>query len=396
MLRFLRQLGMVTALNLRTLPQRTAPTLVAVAGFAGVVLVFVGVLSIREGFTRTLAGGGSPDTAVVLRGGSTSELSSSLSQSETRVIGEAPGVAAAPGGPMISPEVLVVVDVAKRTTGTDANVPFRGATPAAFELRDDIAITNGRRFEPGLNEVIVGRQAAQQFSGLDVGAQVQWGRITWTVTGHFSAGGGLPESEIWAGADMVQAAYNRGNSFQVVYARLESADSFDMFSDALQNDPRLNVSVQRENEYLASQTEALGVFITVAGTAIAMLMGLGAIFGAINTMYITVAARAREIATLRALGFGRAPLLAAVLLEGMTLGLAGGVVGGAVAYMAFNGYQASTLNFESFTQVSFAFAVTRDLLVSGINAALLMGLLGGLLPGLRAARMPAARALREL
>lgn len=392
----LYQLFIVTALNIRNLRFRMGTALVAVVGFAGVVMVVVGILSIREGFQSALESNGSPDVAVVMRGGSTSELTSGLGADDVRVIAQAPGVAQGADGPISSPELMVVVDVDKRSSGTPANVPFRGVTDNAFQIRDNLRIIEGRMFEQGLNEVIVGRMAAGQFQGLDVGNSVKWGSYTWTIVGIFAAGGGLAESELWTDARVLQDVYKRGNSYQSVRVKLKSADSLAMFSDALKNDPRLNISVQRETEYLATQTEALSTFITVTGSILAILMGIGAVFGAVNTMYTTVSARAGEIATLRALGFGRLPVIMSVLVEGMILGVLGGILGGAAAWLFFNGYQASTLNFESFSVVSFAFAVTPGLLASGIKNALLLGLLGGILPAVRAARMPIARALREL
>jgi putative ABC transport system permease protein len=392
----LLQLVTVTVLNLGNMRFRLGPSLVAVVGFAGVVLVFVGVLSIREGFESTLKANGAEDVAVVLRGGSASELTSGLSHEHTRLIAEAPGVAADQAGQLASAELLFMVEVRKRRTGTDANVPFRGVGERAFAVRENINIVSGRNFEPGRNEIIVGRQAANEFEGLAVGSTARWGRLEWEVVGHFEAAGGLNESEIWTDARVLQDAYNRGNSYQVVYARLRSADSFPMFSDALDRDPRLNVTAQRETEYLADQAQVMSVFISVAGMTIAILMGIGAVFGAINTMYTTVATRAGEIATLRALGFGRLPVLVSVLVEGLVLGLLGGVIGAVIAWLVFNGYQASTLNFQSFSQVAFTFAVTPQLMINGILGALFMGVLGGLMPGIRAARQPVARALRAL
>lgn len=392
----LYQLFIVTALNIRNLRFRMGTALVAVVGFAGVVMVVVGILSIREGFQSALESNGSPDVAVVMRGGSTSEMTSGLGADDVRVISQAPGVQQGADGPVSSPELMVVVDVDKRSSGTPANVPFRGVTENAFQIRDNLRIVEGRMFEPGLNEIIVGQMAAGQFQGLDVGNHVKWGSYTWTVVGIFEAGGGLAESELWTDARVLQDVYKRGNSYQSVRVKLQSADSLAMFSDALKNDPRLNISVQRETDYLATQTEALSTFITVAGSVLAILMGIGAVFGAVNTMYTTVSARAGEIATLRALGFGRLPVIVSVLVEGMILGVLGGILGGAAAWLFFNGYQASTLNFTSFSVVSFAFAVTPGLLASGIKNALLLGLLGGILPAVRAARMPIARALREL
>lgn len=396
MFNLLLQLVTVTGLNLANLRYRIGPSLVAVVGFAGVVMVFVGVLSIGQGFRETLEGSGRDDVAVVMRAGSSSELTSGLGFEQTRFIAEAPGVAVDAGGPLASPELLVIIDVQKRSTGFDANVPFRGVTGRAFAVRDQVRIVDGRNFEPGLNEVIVGRQAAEEFAGLRVGDRLQSGRVGWDVVGTFEADGGLNESELWTDARVLQDAYNRGNSFQVVYARLESADAIHMFADALERDARVNADVQSEVEYLAQQSSALATFINVAGTFVAVLMGIGAVFGAINTMYTTVAARAGEIATLRALGFRRLPVVVSVLIEGLVLGLAGGVIGGFLAWLVFNGYQASTLNFQSFSQVAFAFAVTPGLVATGIVGALLMGLAGGILPSIRAANLPIARALREL
>lgn len=396
LLGWLGQIVSVTAMNLRNMPSRPSSSLVAMLGIAGVVAVLVAVLSISAGFRQTLEQGGSEDTAIVLRSGSPSELSSGLSQEQVRIIAEAPGVARGPRGPLASAELYVVVDVPKRGSGTDANVPLRGVEQAAFDVRGNIDIVEGRRFEAGLNEVIVGRAAAGQFAGLDVGAQLRWGRNEWRVVGMFTADGGLAESEIWCDVKVLQGAYNRGTSYQSVRARLESVDSLAPFDEALGNEPRLDVDVARESEFYAEQASVLSTIINVVGTVVAVVMGLGAMFAAILTMYSAVASRTREIATLRALGFGRSPIVFSVLIEALVLGLLGGVAGGAVAYFGFNGFTASTLNFASFSQVSFAFAVTTPLLVTGTVYALLMGLFGGLMPSIRAARMPITVALREL
>ena len=389
-MRWLLQLVTVTALNLANLRYRIGASLVAVIGFAGVVTVFVGVLSIGRGFSAALEGSGRDDLAVVLRAGSTSEMVSGLSFDTTRIIAEAPGVVRA------SPELLVLVDVEKRSTGQPANVPFRGVTAGAFDVRREVSVIEGRVFEPGVNEVIIGRRAADEFAGLELGGVVQSGRVEWRIVGLFEADGSALESELWADARVLQDAYNRGSSYQVVYAQLESAAAFDAFNTAVVEDARLNVEAKREKDHLAGQSAVMTTFISVAGTFIAVLMGIGAVFGAVNTMYTAVAARSREIATLRALGFGRTSVLVSVLVEGLVLGLTGGLIGGGVAYLAFNGYQASTLNFQSFSQVAFQFAVTPGLLAAGIAGALVMGLVGGILPGVRAARLPVAKALREL
>ncbi|HEY0515043.1 MAG TPA: ABC transporter permease [Thermoanaerobaculia bacterium] len=396
MLNWLSQVAAVTWLNLRTIGQRRGASLAAVVGVAGVVAVFVTVLSIAEGFRRTMTTGASPDTAIVLRSGTDSEMMSGIVRDQARIIAEAPGVRRAAAGPVASSELYVVVDVPKRSTGTDANVPLRGVQPAAFDVRDRIRIVQGRRFEPGRNEVIVGKAAAAEFAGLDLGSRLHWGENQWTVVGIFAADGGLAESEIWCDVGVLQPAYRRGNTFQSVYAKLESPAAFDRFKDALTTDPRLDVKVLRESDYYAEQSRTLYAIITGLGTTIAILMGVGAVFGALNTMYTAVASRMREIATLRALGFNTGPVVISVLAESLALALIGGAAGAAIAYLAFNGYQAATMNWSSFSQVAFAFAVTPRLLVQGIVYALLMGLVGGLFPAIRAARLPVATALREL
>lgn len=393
---WLSQVAAVTGLNLRTIGQRRGASAAAVFGVAGVVAVFVAVLSIAEGFQKTMTTSGSTDTALVLRSGSDSEMMSGLGRETTRLIADAPGVARSAAGPMASAELFVVIDLPKRSTGTDANVPLRGVQPAAFEVRDEIEIVEGRTFRPGSNEIIAGKAAAAEFAGLEVGARHRWGESEWRVVGIFSAGGGLAESEIWCDAGVLQPAYRRGSTFQAVYARLESPAAFDRFKDTLTTDPRLDVKVIRETEYYADQSRTLTGIITGLGTIIAGLMAIGAVFGALNTMYTAVSSRTREIATLRALGFGGGPVVLSVLAESLFLALVGGALGAAVAYLAFNGYQTSTLNWNSFSQVAFAFAVTPRLLVQGIVYALLMGLVGGLFPAIRAARMPVAAALREL
>lgn len=393
---WLAQIASITWLNIRNIPQRPASSIVSVIGIAGVVAVFVAVLSISEGFKTTLATTGSEDVAIVLRNGANAELSSGLSEQATRIIADAPGILADAQTPLVSNELFVIIDVPKRTTGTTANVPLRGVQPAAFRVRKNVRIVEGRAFEPGLNEIVVGRGATQQFTGLSLGSIRKWGPNTWKVVGIFEDGGSVAESEIWCDVKVLQGAYNRGSTYQSVRARLQSPAAFQTFKNALTTDPRLNVSVMRESEFYAEQSAALTSLINGIGTMVALLMGIGAVFGAILTMYTAVSARSREIATLRALGFGAVPVVISVLAEALLLGLAGGALGGVIAYLGFNGYQTSTLNFQSFSQVTFAFTVTPALLKEGIAYALLMGLIGGLLPSIRAARTPITTALREL
>ena len=395
-LAWLAQIVAVTALNLRTFRQRLGSSTVAVVGIAGVVAVFVAVLSIAEGFVATMATTGSPETALVMRGGSDTELSSNLSREDARIIADTPGVVRSGSGPLASAELFVILDLPKRSSGTDANVPLRGVQATGFDVRDDIRIVEGRRFTPGRSEVIAGRAAARQFEGLEVGSVLDKGENRWTVVGIFEAGGSMPESELWCDAGVLQPAYRRGDTFQSVFVRLESAEAFDAFKDALTTDPRLNVRVERETEYYLEQSTALRAIVTRLGFLVAGLMGIGAIFGAFNIMYSAVAARTREIATLRALGFGGTPLVVSVLTESLLLSLLGGLIGGGLAYLAFDGYQTATMNWQSFSQVAFAFAVTPRLLIQGIVYAMVMGLIGGIFPAVRAARLPVVTALREL
>ncbi len=396
MRQWLIQIGAIVLVNLRSLPQRLGSSTVAVVGISGVVIVFVAVLSIAEGFQRTLTVTGSPDTVLVLRAGSDTEMTSGLSGEQARLIEDAPGIARGPNGPVASAELFVILSHPRIATGTDANIPLRGVQPAAFAVRGDVKIVAGRMFEWGRNEIIVGRAAANQYVGLTVGSTHRWGENEWKVVGIFEANGGVPESEIWADAGVVQPAYRRGNSYQAVYAKLASPGSFDQLKDALAADPRLNVKVVRETDYYAEQSVLLHRLIRTIGFLIASLMGIGAVFGAVNTMYTAVASRTREIATLRALGFRSVPVVASVLAESMLLALVGGVIGGVLAYAGFNGYQTATINWQTFSQVAFAFAVTPRLLAEGLSYALVMGFLGGMLPAVRAARLPVVTALREL
>ncbi|MEO8522296.1 MAG: ABC transporter permease [Acidobacteriota bacterium] len=386
----------VTSVNLRSIGQRLGSSAVAIFGIVGVVVVLVGVLSIAEGFRSAMQATGDEDTVMVMRSGADSEMTSGLSGEQARLIQEKPGIARDGSGPVASAELLVIVNHPLRRSLTDANVPLRGVEPGAFRVHSNVHIVEGRAFQPGRNEVIAGRSARGQFVGLDVGSSVKWGENTWQVVGIFEAGGSAAESELWCDARVLQAAYRRGNSYQSVYARLASHDAFSTLKDALTTDPRLQVMMIREPEYYARQSETLQTVIRTVGFGIAGLMGIGAIFGAINTMYNAVASRGREIATLRALGFGSIPVVISVLAEAVVLSLIGGVIGGLLAWAAFDGYQTSTMNFQSFSQVAFAFTVTPALLARGLIYAVIMGVLGGLLPALRAARLPITTALRQL
>jgi putative ABC transport system permease protein len=392
----LSQIIAVTGVNLRSLRERAGSSAVAVVGIIGVVIVFVGVLSIAEGFRSAMKTVGDEDTVMVMRSGADSEMTSGMTGDHARIIQDKPGIARDAEGPLASPELFVIVDHPLQRSGTDANVPLRGVTPRAFKVHTNVKIVEGRAFEPGRNEIVAGRAASRQFKGLTIGSAVKWGETEWQVVGIFEAGGSAAESELWCDAKVLQPAYRRGNTYQSTILRLASHDSFDQLKDALTTDPRLNVTAMREPDYYERQSQTLQTIIRTIGVAIAGLMGIGAVFGAINTMYNAVASRSREIATLRALGFGGLPVVVSVLAEAVALSFVGGVLGGLIAWAAFDGYQTSTMNFQSFSQVAFAFAVTPSLLATALLYAVLMGLAGGLFPAIRAARLPIVTALRQL
>jgi putative ABC transport system permease protein len=393
---WLSQVIAVTGVTIRSIPQRLGSATVAVIGIAGVVIVFTAVLSIAEGFRAAMRGTGDPRTVIVLRAGSDTEMTSGFGGDDVKLISEGPGIERGPNGPLASPELFVIVGHPLRRSGTDANVPLRGVSLTSLQVRPALKLVEGRMFTPGTNEIVVGRAASRQFSGLDVGSTVRWGEGSWQVVGIFDTGGSVAESEIWCDSRVLQGAYRRGNSYQSVYARLESAESLQKLKDALTTDPRLNVTVIREPDYYQQQSVVLQTIVRTIGIAIAALMGLGAVFGAVNTMYSAVASRTREIATLRALGFGRSPVVVSVLIESLVLSLIGGTIGGLLAWAAFDGYQTATMNWQSFSQVAFAFAVTPALLIQGLTYSAIMGLFGGMLPAIRAARLPVVTALRQL
>jgi putative ABC transport system permease protein len=396
MLNWISQTIAVTALNLRTIPQRLGSSGVAIVGIAGVVVVLVSVLSIAAGFSAAMEGSGSPSRALVMRSGADSEMTSGLSGPEVDIIKQAPGLRRDGQTAIASGELYVIIDFPKKTTNTSANVPMRGVDSTALQVRNEVSIVEGRMLQYGTNEVVVGRGASGQFAGLTVGNTLVSGQNTWQVVGMFEADGGVSETEIWCDARVLQGAYRRGNTYQAVLAQLDSSDSFNTFRDWLTANPQVNVQVRREADYYAQQSRALSSLIQGVGFGIAALMGVGAVFGAILTMYTAVSTRSREIATLRALGFNTTSVVVSVLVESLALAAIGGAIGGVFAYLAFNGYQTSTMNFSTFSQVAFAFQVTPQLLVMGLVYALGMGLIGGLFPAVRAARLPIPTALREL
>jgi putative ABC transport system permease protein len=382
--------------NLRSVRARWLSAVVAVFGIAGTVGVFVAMMSLARGFQATLVSSGSASNALVLRAGAGSEMNGSVSLDQVRIIEDAPGVARSADGPLVTPEVVVVAAFPLRSSGTDANVQVRGVSPKALQVRDNVKITEGRFFQPGLAELVVGRNVSGAYAGLNLGDRVKFGGGTWSVVGVFDAGGSAFDSEVWCDAHVLSQIYHRpDNMFQSVTARLTSPDALRQFKDALSADPRMNVDVSSEVDYYARQSTVLTLVIQVLGGFIAIVMGVGAIFGALNTMYSAVAERGREIATMRALGFAAGSIVVSFMIEALLIAAAGGSLG-CLAVLPVNGLTTGTLNFQTFSHLSFAFKITPNLLVSGMIFSLLMGLVGGLPPAIRAARRPVAAALRGL
>ena len=383
--------------TLRSVRVRWASNLVAVLGIAGVVAVFVAMMAMAHGFQKTLVQSGSPRNALVQRGGSTTEMVSVMTLDQVRVIEDAPGIAhGGDGRPLVSPEIVVVTAFHHKASDADALAQVRGVTDRALLVHEGLRLAGGRFLTPGTAELVVGRNAADMYTGFSLGARPAFGGRTWEVVGLLDAGGSAYDSEVWADAGVLGQAYKRPYGlFSSVTARTEGPAGLALLRRALQGDPRLTVQVDTEVEYYAKQSRLLSTLIRVLGYLVAAVIGVGAVFGAFNTMYAAVSARAREIATLRALGFSAGSVVAAFLAEALLLSLAGGLLGCTAAW-PLNGLTTSTLNWQSFSQMAFAFQVTPDALAAGVLFALAMGFAGGLLPALRAARLPVAQALREL
>jgi putative ABC transport system permease protein len=382
--------------NVRSVRERWTSAIVAVLGIAGAVGVFVAMLSMARGFQATLVSSGSPGNAIVLRAGASAEMVSILTGDNVQAIENAPGVERGEGGPRVTAEVVVIAAFPLKKTGTDANVQVRGVSPRVLEVRDKVKVVRGRMFQSGLNELVAGRNVSGTYTGLDLGQTVKFGGGTWSVVGVFDAGGSAFDSELWCDARVLDQVYKRPpNIFQSVTVHLTSESAFGPFKDALSADPRLTVSVERERTYYEKNSQALATMIRVLGTLVALVMGIGAVFGALNTMYSAVSERTREIATMRALGFGGGNVVLSFVFESLFIAGLGGLLGCA-AVIPLNGWTTGTINFQTFSHLAFAFRVTPDLLAAGIAFALLMGLIGGLPPAVRAVRRPVAAALREL
>ncbi len=382
--------------NLRSVKARWTSTIVAVLGIAGTVGVFVAMLSMARGFKATLVSSGSYGNAIVLRAGATSEMMSGVTLDSLKIIQDKPGVERINGTPQVTSEVVVVAPFPLRSTGTDANVQVRGVSPNVLDVRRNIKIIQGRMFQPGLSELIVGHYAVNTYSGLTLGNQVKFGGGVWTIVGVFDAGGSAFDSEVWCDSRILSDVYKRPNNiFQSITVHLTSPDAFQQFKDAVSKDPQLDVEVSREIDYYSKQSQTLTRLITTLGGLVAGIMAIGAIFGALNTMYSAVSERGREIAVMRALGFGAIAVVFSFLIEALLISLVGGVLGCA-AVLRLNGYTVGTMNWQTFSHMAFAFKITPDLMLGGIIFALVMGVAGGLLPAIHAAMRPISAALRSL
>ncbi len=383
--------------NFRSIRERWTSTIVAVLGIAGTVGVFIAMLSLARGFRATLVSSGSEDNALITRAGATSEMTSGVSIDLVKIIQDAPGIARGADGPLLTSEAVLMAPIPLRSTGTDANVQLRGVSPNVLTIRRNVRIIEGRMFRPGLSEVIVGKNAKATYTGLTLGNTIWLGSARWQVVGTFDAGGSAFDSEVWGDPHLLNAAYppRPETLSQSVTVHLTSPAALQQLKDALTSDPRLNVDVTREIDYYAKQSTNMTALITILGGFVAAIMAIGAVFGALNTMYSAVAERGREIATMRALGFNSGNVVLSFLFEALLISFAGGILG-CLAVLPLNGFTTSTINFQTFSNLAFAFKITFDLLLMGVIFALVMGVLGGMPPAIRAASRPVASALREL
>lgn len=382
--------------NLRSVRVRWVSAIVAILGIAGTVGVFIAMLSLAHGFKATLVASGSPEDAIIRRAGATSEIDGTVPLEQVKVIQDAPGIAREENQPLVSPEVVVIAAFPLKTTGTDANVQVRGVSPEVLKVRKNIHIVQGRFFGSGLNELIIGRNVPGTYAGLDLGNTVNFGGGIWKVVGVFDAGGSAFDSEVWCDASILSQVYKRpDNIFSSITVRLTSPAALTPLKDSLTSDPRMTVQVDSEVDYYERLSRGLTTLITVLGTMVAAIMGIGAVFGALNTMYSAVAERSREIATMRAIGFGAGAVVISFIIEAVLISFLGGLLG-CVAVLPLNGLTTGAMNWQTFSHLAFAFKITPVLLGFGILFALLMGLVGGVPPAIRAARRPIAFALREL
>jgi putative ABC transport system permease protein len=382
--------------NFRSIRARWTSTIVAILGIAGTVGVFVAMLSLARGFKATLVASGSPGNALVMRAGSSSEMMGGITLDSVKLVQDAPGIARDAEGPLVTQEVVGVMPFPLVSTGTDANVQVRGVSPNVLRIRTFTKITQGRMFQAGLYELLVGKNATKTYAGLKFGDTVNFSGSTWKVVGIFDAGGSSFDSEVWCDSKLLNEVLKRpDNIYQSVTVHMTSPEAFNQLKDSLVSNPQLNVDVTREIDYYAKQSTTMTTLITVLGGLVAAIMAIGAVFGALNTMYSAVAERGREIATMRAVGFSSWNVILSFLFEALLISFAGGILG-CLAVLPLNGITTSTMNFQTFSNLAFAFKITFSLLLMGVLFALVMGILGGVFPAIRAARRPVAQALRDL
>jgi len=382
---FISQTFAVINMNFRSLPRRIWMSLAMILASAVVVAILLAFLAMAKGFEVTLKGAGADDVAIFLREGAAFELNSVISRDQLALIETAPGIVKDTAGPVLSAELYVIVDGLKKTTHTEANIPLRGIALRGVEMRDGFKLLDGRMFTPGTNEMIVGQGIINEFDGFDLGSEVRFGKYHWRIVGVFTTSGNVFESELWADAKVIQNLYNRSN-VQTIHAKLESEQSLEQLKQFISNDVRLNIDVQTETEYFAEQSKSLN-YMAIFGKVISTIMALGALAGALNTMYTSVADRAKEIATLRTIGFSNSATFVGTVVEALALSAIGGMLGSLMAYLIFDGMNTSTLG-GSFTQVVFSFRFTGELFIQGILMALTIGLISGVFPAWRAVKMP--------
>ncbi|MEC7928936.1 MAG: ABC transporter permease [Pseudomonadota bacterium] len=392
---FIRQVLLVTNMNLRSVLERSGSSLVIIVGIAGSVAVMVSLLAMAEGLSSTISSTGEKDRVIILRDGSSSELSSGVAMTELDTVSSSPGIKSIDGEPMIAAELFAIIDLKKKGAESTSNLPIRGVQPASFRIRPEVDIIEGRNFTTGTAEIIVGKGANNQYEGLEIGDQIKVRDSFATVVGIFSSNGDVHESEIWADLATAQGLFRRGASASSMILKLDSPDSFNEVGLFVESYPNLELKVQSESDFYENQSSGADL-IKVFGQVVGYIMAIGAVFAALNTMYSAVSTRLVEIGTLRALGFKGTTVLLALLIEALLLATIGGLLGGAIAYILFNGYTVSTLAGGSFSQTAFAFAVTGEIIQQGLTLALLVGFIGGVFPAWNAARRDITEALRSI
>ena len=392
---FIRQVLLVTNMNLRSILERSGSSLVIIVGIAGSVAVMVSLLAMAEGLSSTISSTGEEDRVIILRDGASSELSSGVAMTELDTVSSSPGIKSIDGEPMIAGELFAIIDLKKKGAESTSNLPIRGVQPTSFKIRPEVEIVEGRNFTTGTAEIIVGKGANNQYEGLEIGDQIKVRDSFATVVGIFSSNGNVHESEIWADLAAAQGLFRRGASASSMILKLNSPDSFDEVGLFVESYPNLELKVQSESDFYENQSSGADL-IKVFGQVVGYIMAIGAVFAALNTMYSAVSTRLVEIGTLRALGFKGTTVLLALLIEALLLATIGGLLGGAIAYLLFNGYTVSTLAGASFSQTAFAFAVTGEIIQQGLTLALFVGFIGGVFPAWNAARRDITEALRSI